>query len=214
MPDQEPPTLALVVEGDERRAGRCGGRRTPATAAARRGERERKDRTSEDAREPCEDHGENSANSSMVEFGRLAQANPMKPCDCIERHATPARRADRWPGRRQDRRSRTHSSLLLRTREDAAGVGGHRVRGTFSPQPSRTACSRRRSGRSSMCSASSSRPPRRENAAVVLCDRGTIDCSAYWTGDGDLFTAVGHHARTRAGPLRHRHSPSHADRAG
>lgn len=30
-----------------------------------------------------------------------------------------------------------------------------------------------------------------ENAAVLLCDRGTIDCSAYWVGDGDLFTSVG-----------------------
>ena len=30
-----------------------------------------------------------------------------------------------------------------------------------------------------------------ENAAVVLCDRGTVDCAAYWTGDGDLFSAVG-----------------------
>lgn len=30
-----------------------------------------------------------------------------------------------------------------------------------------------------------------ENAAVVLCDRGAVDCSAYWTGDGDLFSAVG-----------------------
>jgi predicted ATPase len=29
------------------------------------------------------------------------------------------------------------------------------------------------------------------NAAVVLCDRGTVDCAAYWTGDGDLFSAVG-----------------------
>jgi len=30
-----------------------------------------------------------------------------------------------------------------------------------------------------------------ENLAVVLCDRGTVDCSAYWRGDGDLFTSVG-----------------------
>jgi predicted ATPase len=30
-----------------------------------------------------------------------------------------------------------------------------------------------------------------DNPAVVLCDRGTIDCSAYWVGDGDLFTDVG-----------------------
>lgn len=30
-----------------------------------------------------------------------------------------------------------------------------------------------------------------DNAAVVLCDRGTVDCAAYWTGEGDLFSAVG-----------------------
>jgi predicted ATPase len=30
-----------------------------------------------------------------------------------------------------------------------------------------------------------------ENAAVVLCDRGTVDCGAYWTGQGDLFSSVG-----------------------
>jgi predicted ATPase len=30
-----------------------------------------------------------------------------------------------------------------------------------------------------------------ENAAVVLCDRGTVDGQAYWVGSGDLFTSVG-----------------------
>ncbi len=30
-----------------------------------------------------------------------------------------------------------------------------------------------------------------DNAAVVLCDRGTVDCGAYWTGEGSLFSAVG-----------------------
>lgn len=30
-----------------------------------------------------------------------------------------------------------------------------------------------------------------ENAAIVLCDRGTIDGSAYWIGAGDLFSSVG-----------------------
>lgn len=29
-----------------------------------------------------------------------------------------------------------------------------------------------------------------DNAAVVLCDRGTVDCAAYWIGDGDLYSAV------------------------
>jgi predicted ATPase len=37
-----------------------------------------------------------------------------------------------------------------------------------------------------------------ENAAVVLCDRGTVDCAAYWAGEGDLFSAVG---TTRASEL-------------
>ena len=30
-----------------------------------------------------------------------------------------------------------------------------------------------------------------DDAAVVICDRGTIDCAAYWTGEGDLFSSVG-----------------------
>ena len=29
------------------------------------------------------------------------------------------------------------------------------------------------------------------NAAVVLCDRGTVDGSAYWPGPGDLWSSVG-----------------------
>jgi predicted ATPase len=58
-----------------------------------------------------------------------------------------------------------------------------------------------------------------ENAAVVLCDRGTVDCAAYWTGDGDLFSAVGTtreaelarydaviHLRTPTSPKAYNHS--------
>lgn len=30
-----------------------------------------------------------------------------------------------------------------------------------------------------------------DNAAVVLCDRGTVDGAAYWTGPGSLWSAVG-----------------------
>jgi predicted ATPase len=29
-----------------------------------------------------------------------------------------------------------------------------------------------------------------DNAAIVLCDRGTIDGAAYWPGDDDMWTAV------------------------
>ncbi|MCC6811506.1 MAG: ATP-binding protein [Deltaproteobacteria bacterium] len=30
-----------------------------------------------------------------------------------------------------------------------------------------------------------------QNAALVLCDRGTVDGGAYWPGPGDLWSAVG-----------------------
>lgn len=30
-----------------------------------------------------------------------------------------------------------------------------------------------------------------ENAAIALCDRGTVDGAAYWPGPGDLWTSVG-----------------------
>ena len=30
-----------------------------------------------------------------------------------------------------------------------------------------------------------------DNAAIVLCDRGTVDGFAYWPGPGDFFAAVG-----------------------
>jgi predicted ATPase len=30
-----------------------------------------------------------------------------------------------------------------------------------------------------------------DNPVIVLCDRGTVDGSAYWTGTGDFFAAVG-----------------------
>lgn len=29
------------------------------------------------------------------------------------------------------------------------------------------------------------------DAAIVLCDRGTVDGAAYWRGEGDLFSSVG-----------------------
>jgi hypothetical protein len=45
-----------------------------------------------------------------------------------------------------------------------------------------------------------------ENAAVVLCDRGTVDCAAYWTGAGDLYSAVG---TTREAELARYHAVIH-----
>ena len=45
-----------------------------------------------------------------------------------------------------------------------------------------------------------------DNAAVVLCDRGTVDCGAYWLGDGDLYTSVG---TTREQELARYHAVIH-----
>lgn len=44
------------------------------------------------------------------------------------------------------------------------------------------------------------------NAAVVLCDRGTVDGSAYWVGDGDLWRAIG---TTREAELLRYHAVIH-----
>lgn len=45
-----------------------------------------------------------------------------------------------------------------------------------------------------------------DSAAVVLCDRGTVDGSAYWVGAGDLFASVG---TTREAELSRYHSVIH-----
>ena len=45
-----------------------------------------------------------------------------------------------------------------------------------------------------------------DNAAVVLCDRGTVDCGAYWLGHGDLYTSVG---TTREQELARYHAVIH-----
>jgi predicted ATPase len=45
-----------------------------------------------------------------------------------------------------------------------------------------------------------------DNAAIVLCDRGTVDGSAYWVGSGDLFAAVG---TTRERELARYHAVIH-----
>jgi predicted ATPase len=45
-----------------------------------------------------------------------------------------------------------------------------------------------------------------ENAAMVLCDRGTPDGSAYWLGEGDLWSSVG---TTREAELARYHAVIH-----
>jgi predicted ATPase len=45
-----------------------------------------------------------------------------------------------------------------------------------------------------------------ENAAIVLCDRGTVDSAAYWVGPGDVWSSVG---TSHSGELRRYHSVIH-----
>ena len=48
-----------------------------------------------------------------------------------------------------------------------------------------------------------------DNAAIVLCDRGTVDGSAYWSGPGDLFASVGTtRAKTLESSVEIRHTSS------
>ena len=45
-----------------------------------------------------------------------------------------------------------------------------------------------------------------DSAAIVLCDRGTVDGQAYWIGEGDVFSAVG---TTRERELARYHAVIH-----
>lgn len=114
----------------------------------------------------------------------------MKPCDCRDRH-TPRRVVlTGGPGA-----GKTAVLELIRlffcehvkTLPEAAGIvfGGRFPRSDSPPlrQAAQRAIFHIQRELESVADA--------DNAAVVLCDRGTVDCAAYWTGEGDLFSAVG-----------------------
>jgi predicted ATPase len=114
----------------------------------------------------------------------------VKPCDCHERHAPRRVVLTGGPGA-----GKTAVLELIRlffcehvkTLPEAAGVvfGGGFPRSGSPPlrQAAQRAIYHIERELESVADA--------EHAAVVLCDRGTVDCAAYWTGDGDLFSAVG-----------------------
>jgi predicted ATPase len=114
----------------------------------------------------------------------------MKPCDCRDRHV--ARRIVLTGGPGAGKTAVLELIRLffcehVKTLPEAAGIvfGGRFPRGD--DPPSRQAAQRAiyhiQRELESVAEA--------ENAAVVLCDRGTVDCAAYWIGEGDLFSAVG-----------------------
>lgn len=114
----------------------------------------------------------------------------MKPCDCHERH-TPRRVVlTGGPGAGKTavlELIRLFFCEHVRTLPEAAGiVFGGRFPRSDSPQLRQAAQRAIYHIQRELESVAET-----ENPAVVLCDRGTVDCAAYWIGEGDLFSAVG-----------------------
>ena len=114
----------------------------------------------------------------------------MKPCDCRDRHVP--RRVILTGGPGAGKTAVLELARLLfcehvKALPEAAGIvfGGRFPRGDRPPlrQAAQRAIFHIQRELESVAEI--------ENAAVVLCDRGTLDCAAYWIGDGDLFSAVG-----------------------
>jgi hypothetical protein len=77
----------------------------------------------------------------------------------------------------------------LRARPDSSGSRRHRFRGGF---PRRTDAAARRAAQRAIFHVQREleEAAAGTNAAIVLCDRGTIDGAAYWPGPDDFFGNV------------------------
>lgn len=114
----------------------------------------------------------------------------MKPCDCHERHRTKRVVLTGGPGAGKTailELIRLFFCEHVRTLPEAAGIvfGGRFPRSDrmdLRQAAQRAIYHVQRELESTVAD---------ENAAVVLCDRGTVDSAAYWIGPGDLFSAVG-----------------------
>lgn len=122
----------------------------------------------------------------------------MKPCDCEEQHQTRRIVLTGGPGAGKTailELIRLFFCDHVRTLPEAAGI----VFGGRFPRSDRTDLRQAAQRAIYHVQRELESTVQTDNLAVVLCDRGTIDCSAYWRGSGDLFTAVG---STREAELR------------
>jgi predicted ATPase len=114
----------------------------------------------------------------------------MKPCDCEEIHQTRRVVLTGGPGAGKTailELIRLFFCEHVRTLPEAAGI----VFGGRFPRSERVDLRQAAQRAIFHVQRELESTVRGDNLAVVLCDRGTVDCSAYWRGDGDLFTAVG-----------------------
>lgn len=129
----------------------------------------------------------------------------MKPCDCKEKHERRRVVLTGGPGAGKTavlELIRLFFCVHLKTLKESAGIvfGGGFPRGETIAlrQASQKAIYHVQRELESTADA--------ENAALVLCDRGTVDGAAYWIGPSDLWTAVG---TSHAGELRRYHAVIH-----
>jgi len=114
----------------------------------------------------------------------------MKPCDCTERHRSRRVVLTGGPGAGKTavlELIRLFFCVHVRTLPESAGI----VFGGKFPRNGRVEIRQAAQRAIFHVQRELESTAAVENAAVVLCDRGTIDGAAYWAGLGDLWSSIG-----------------------